>query len=184
MIPNKDFTAVHDVCRNLNNKIPTMAPTANPMFSSAAGWLLAAYTRRRGRCKGRVVVTNCPAWIYLSRLLSRYQNETIIRGRRPTWNQLPFCRRSFATYAPLYETRRSSVTEIRCFSFQARLQGFRYANDNILKHVYSSYVPSLLFYKIWKNKVLETEMLEFSVLNSPDLSFISLFNIIKGIFLV
>lgn len=89
MIPNKDFTAVHDVCRNLNNKIPTMAPTANPTFSSAAGWLPAAYTRRRGRCKGRVVVTNCPAWIYLSRLLSRYQNETIIRGRRPTWNQLP-----------------------------------------------------------------------------------------------
>lgn len=79
MIPNKDFTAVHDVCRNLNNKIPTMAPTANPTFSSAAGWLPVAYTRRRGRCKGRVVVTNCPAWIYLSRPLSRYQNETIIR---------------------------------------------------------------------------------------------------------
>lgn len=126
-----------------------MAPTANPTRSV----LLPVGCRPcirgcEGRCKGRVVVTNCPAWIYLSRLLSRYQNETIIRGRRPTWNQLPLWARLCNVYAPLRERRRNSVSEIRCFSFQARLRGFRYADDNILKHVYSSYhcVSSLLLH--------------------------------------
>lgn len=168
MIPNKDFTAVHDVCRNLNNKIPTMAPTANPTFSSAAGWLPAAYTRW-GRCKGRVVVTNCLAWIYLSRLLSRYQNETIIRGRRSILGISFLCGRFFAMYAPLHERRRNSVTEIRRFFFQARLQGFRYTNDNVLKHVYSNYrmsPPCFFTIKVWRNKVLE-----LSVLRAPGLFF-------------
>lgn len=47
MISNKDFTAAHDVCRNLNNKIPTMAPQrANPMAQFPAA------TVRPGRGEG------------------------------------------------------------------------------------------------------------------------------------
>lgn len=160
-------------------------PTANPTFSFAAGRLPAAYARRRGRCKGRVVVTNCPAWIHPSRLLSRYQNETIIRGRRPILGISFLCGRSFATYRALKRetpqySRRFGVSSFK----RAWRRDFRYANDNILKHVYSGYrtsspclSPQSKFEK--KNKVLE-----FSILNAPDLSFNSLFNIIKRILLV
>lgn len=49
-----------------------------------------AYTRGGEGAKGRAVVTNCPAWIYLGRSAFKIsERNDYPGGRHPTWNQLP-----------------------------------------------------------------------------------------------